>query len=663
MAAPSSLGDRGGGGPTPSSSSTNNTIDATSRVIADADTKFEEKLRLVKSDGGGASFVVYPDRSFSLRQQVAHLAALMSDVHFAELLGDVERCMTPEYATRPEPDKKLHVFLATLVKHMLRDMVASPNAAASSATSSFAARKVQVEMVWQWWSDKQGEILDFALATKAKAAAATAQVVADKVPKPPTGSPSKPMPPAGGGATNTAAAVVSGPTVQDLLPDEKWSQEPLHPVGGSSLAVRPLTYPDDASSVRDQSTVKRRLALFKRRDLVKSETFRVEQMQQQTWARRGDTGEQPNPPAARIVLTKEARNKRAQSAGGWGVGGRSNSTAMGSSFFSATDPRATLIRSGGIDASRPMTSSGVDLWRGQNNDDVELHGVSHDTHARILHHLVHLTDQARDQRVARDVIATFAFNQARLDEETARRVESDTYASQTGRTCHTRLRRPTAEAPPKPSASLDVDTINAMLGRVVYQGGDASFSPYDNYRPRPIDERRLQEMLSKLTTVDDRVTDLQQRFGLSSPHPGSVAASSVRGEPLDLVPSATLQVSAAMPRVDAPLVEQLFPFMATEEAEAPSLSRQKQLRLVDRIRAAFARNVDAKGNPAPIGIPRAVLERAIVSPQDRPIAECMRLLPLPGCDYPANPNPAGNAGAGDKKGKKGDGKKKGKSAK
>jgi hypothetical protein len=98
-----------------------------------------------------------------------------------------------------------------------------------------------------------------------------------------------------------------------------------------------------------------------------------------------------------------------------------------------------------------------------------------------------------------------------------------------------------------------------------------------------------------------------------------------------------------------------MPVLRPDEVGVPSLRRQKQLRLVERIRLSFARNVDVKGNPAPIAFPRGAIEAALVSPDDRPVEECIKHLPIPGSHYPRNPFPQNVAG--DKKGKKGSKKK------
>lgn len=622
-----------------------NVIDHTAHVISEAEVKFDEKYKLVKAAGatGGVSFVAYPDRSFNLRQQVAHVQSLMSDNHFIELLGDIERCMLPEFSHRQEPDRKLQVILATLTKSMLRDVITS-----STTTSSFAARKVQIEMIWQWWSDKQAQVLDITLMRKAAADPNNSSSPAVKFND---GTPA-PLSPSLGASKNQlelarpeeATAEASQQRWATFIAPKNSAQQPTAPTD----RVPPMRFLADAADVNDQAQVKRRLSLFKRRDLVKSEAMRQEALQCTRCAAHG--GSDVAPPPVRTVVTKEARERQ-----------RSQTSRV------PNDPRGMMLRtSGGAGPAGPV------LWRGANAEDPELAAASTSTHAHIVRHMLSLADQAHDSRVAHDIVATMAMHQARLDEETARRIESDSVASQAGRTCQPILRRVRPATSPingafvsrqstLPSASMEPDDVLSALHMTPYQGTDTSFSAYDHYKPNSVDERRLQAMMQRLRTVDDPTGEARKRFGLRSPDDSNMAGSSaVNAKPSSSIPvvavAPTAAITPAVPRTGMALMEQLVPALRPEQ-DVPSLRRQKQIRLVERIRTAFACNVDAKGNPAPIALPRATIETALISPDDRPLEECLRNLPIPGSQYPGNPFPPSDKGS-KKGGKKGGAKKK-----
>ena len=56
-------------------------------------------------------------------------------------------------------------------------------------------------------------------------------------------------------------------------------------------------------------------------------------------------------------------------------------------------------------------------------------------------HMAKKLEEEQDVKEFKDNMTMFDFNQARVEEESTRKIESGKYASQTGRTCHTILRR------------------------------------------------------------------------------------------------------------------------------------------------------------------------------------------------------------------------------
>jgi hypothetical protein len=267
---------------------------------------------------------------------------------------------------------------------------------------------------------------------------------------------------------------------------------------------------------------------------------------------------------------------------------------------------------------------------------------------RIVAHLVRQVESENDDREMHDAQHVLAFQQSRMEEETARRLESDTLAGQTGRTCHPILRRvprrpgesPVTVKSQLPSAALEKVDAMRMLGRAAAPGAgnEESLSAYDHYEPNAMDETKLREMLTRLASHDDAVVaaDARRRLGLTSPHPGSMAGTGKQKATVDLVTGPTTIVSPVGPRSDVPLTELLHAVLAAEE-DVPSAERLEQLRLVDRVRDCFARSTTKGGQP--IHLPRSTIERAILVPDDRPYEECVKLLPRPGSAFAANPFP------------------------
>ena len=154
----------------PSASAATALLDQMERLLGDADNKFVERSKtLIEAATNSTSGVtLHVDRGgASLRQQVAHNHTLMADRRFKEMLDDCERCLAPEFSLRGDVlDRALQAMLASLLKALLKE---------SASLSSHAARKVQIEMTFQWWQDKRREILDVVLSRMPKAKKTEAQ--------------------------------------------------------------------------------------------------------------------------------------------------------------------------------------------------------------------------------------------------------------------------------------------------------------------------------------------------------------------------------------------------------------------------------------------------------------------------------------------------------
>jgi hypothetical protein len=570
-----------------------NALDVIERLISEADAKFEERFKPIRA-GTVSTLAVVSDRTFNLRQQVSHNYALMNDAHFIEMLEDIERCLAPEYTLRGDLDRKLYALLCSLLKTLLREIIAVP---------TFAARKVQLEMTWHWSQDKKKAILDLTLA-KLRPPTALHEAAVEEVE-----CTEDAMSPAQERAAAAAAAVQQ--KVQLIA-----QQQP--PVA----ACPRMRFTDEATLGDEQAVIAKKMGLYKKRNLTKADKMRQDI--------RGASA----PPATEVSQVRVVYKKRDP---------QTTATAGG-------DPRGITICGGGPAGPSPLRHvAGSEAPRSMNFSIAKPTTEQSLAMAqqRIVQHMVNRVDADEDRREMTDVRTSLAFQQARLEEETARRLESDAYAAQTGRTCHTILRRaprekagaaPVSTKSQQPSATMEREEALAMLGRVVSTNNETSLSPYDNYEPTPLDEARLRQILGRIAGPNTgNAATAMERHGLTSPHPAAMASTVSRNVALDVTVGAETATAPAAPRTDVPLMELLFPALAADD-DTPSVRRLEQQHMVERIRECFARQtVKGSGGSAPLHVPRSTIESAILTPDDRPFEECIRLLPHAGSGLPKNP--------------------------
>ncbi len=617
-------------------------LEAMERLINDADGKFDEKLKAVQA-GTATNLNAFADRTYNLRQQIAHNASLTNDDHFMELLQHTERYLSPEYVVRGEVDKKLTALLAGLLKTLLRETV---------AISAYAARKIQIEAIWQWYKDKQMQILDFSLKRADELAG-----IKSEPRKRRSWSPT----PASWDAPSSPPATATDSTAQDnrATTPLDGKSSPISPqkpgvafMTGIGLSALPadfgreqpsvkappaLSFMEEAVREQDTHAISKKMGLFRKRNLAKAEKLRQEIARKgaTSAAGAGATGNEP-----RVVYSRDRARTGNNADGRPATTGQTSRVAV-----SGPSPLLHTVRTSDRDPNIAKLDAAV---------------VASQRH--WVKRMLQRVEEENDEREMSDVLTTLAFNQARIEEESTRRMESEEHGSQAGRTCHTILRRvpqdPSASGGPSekitersqmPSGNLPREETLQLLNRVAYHGSEISLSPYDAYQPTAMDEKKLQALLSRVKAPES-----------SSPHfsmgrlrptePRSITGTSALNITLDVTNSADMKPAPRIPRSDIPLIEQLLPVLRDEE-NVPSLAQMEQMRLVDRIRECLGRVKTKKGDQ--FHVPRKEIERAIIRPDDRPYEECFKLLPLPG-GFPANPNPTA-----EKKGKKkGGGKKK-----
>ena len=176
-------------------------MEAMEKLLHEADSKFDEKLRLCQQ-GVATNMNIYSDRSYNLRQQIAHNPQLTGDDHFMEMLADTERCLAPEFTVKGELDKKLHSLLCGLLKTLLRE---------TTGQAVYSLRKIQIEMIWQWYHDKKAQVLDFAIA-KERERMGSQSVSSERLPESPAAikgaQESETAQEASGGATSSSGIPV-----------------------------------------------------------------------------------------------------------------------------------------------------------------------------------------------------------------------------------------------------------------------------------------------------------------------------------------------------------------------------------------------------------------------------------------------------------------------
>lgn len=520
-------------------------MEAMQRLITEADSRFGEKLRMCAS-GQPTNMHVYSDRTYNLRHQVAHNPQLTTDPHFMSMLSATETCLAPEYAAQGERDKLLNSLLSGLLKTLLKEAV---------ACNSYSLRKVLVEMIWHWHQEKQREVLDFALqqqfpqARSSRPSTRDGGMIGETVP-----SSSSPEPDGRRQVMESQLAVTEVDDVEALQSQCKAQQRPVD-ISGNTIAHK--------------------LSQYKRRNL-------------------GVASEIRSDPAAAVaatpvvVYTKDAKTRQKHAAAARALHADAFHQFSGPPTYTHLPtgaPRYEKNASGTqmvVDPSKPLVAAEL----------------------KAMHHAARKLGEEHDEAVRLDVLAQLAGNQSRLEEESARRIESSSYCAQTGVTCF-RNRSRTTEVGEGPVPDC-----------TKYSG--FSFSPYDQRRLSPQEQLRIRrrEQSMREAAFNGKgysAPDISDRRGLM--------------DPLDVMEAPDCVTTLTAPCLDAPISDQLHGVVA-----APSARQLEQLVFAERLRNSFA----SEGGKAP-HYPRGRALKAALRPVDEPIEACLALLPRPGSALPRNP--------------------------
>ena len=609
-------------------------LDAIERLLHEADTKFMEKLRLCQQ-GTATNMNVYSDRTYNLRQQVVHNSQLTDDKHFMEMLCDTEKYLAPEYTVRGEMDKRLNSLLCGLLKTLLRETVAQP---------LYSLRKIQIEMIWQWYCDKKSNVLDFVIGKdRERSVSSAAQLQQQPSVVTNTDAPSL----SDGGvllrqstSANIPARGISGGASS---PSSKFSQKLERVIQGqwhgstvadpSRTGVNDLTFREDAARSSDEAAIQKKLCMYKKRNLAKAEKMRQEMAT--AAASQQQLTSQTSGADIRVVMTKDAKSRQRK------VVDAKSSNSQLSMRNGPSGPAPYLHAS----AFAPTFSTA-----GNDAETLSNEQILAQAHRKYIAYLTRKLAEENDVRDFNDMMVLFAGNQSRLREESLRRMEADRYASLVGRACHVIERRdpahpplrfntPGAAAPGRPSTvpagsgTRQLDTEWAeKLGYVIYKGPQTSLSPYDVRQPSRHDQETLQRLASTIPTPDDGASDIRAALGLHNPDPRNlVGTGSSGGGGLDVVLAPDAKVTPNIPRLDIPIKELLF-LPSDPDASIPSITQLQQMKVVERLRENFSFAVTKAGKRC--HLPRAKIEAAMVTPDDRPYDECIRLLPTFGASMP-----------------------------
>lgn len=611
-------------------------LDAIERLLHEADTKFMEKLRLCQQ-GTQTNMNIYSDRTYNLRQQVVHNSQLTDDKHFMEMLCDTEKFLAPEYTVRGELDKRLNSLLCGLLKTLMRESVAQP---------LYSLRKIQIEMIWQWYCDKKSNVLDFAIGKDRERHVSLVQAQEQQQQQQPQAEAVEETP-AEIARQSTASPALLQRVTSSAYPSsaskfgqklERVIQGQWHgamPPDPSRTSINDLTFREDATKASNEATIQKKLCIYKKRNLAKAEKMREEIATQQQQV-----------VDVKVVMTKDAKSRQKKIADA-----KSQNSQL--SMRNGPSGPAPYFH---VPAMAPTYTSVAD---GQGPEGPTNEQVLAEAHRKYIAFLTRKLGEENDVKSFNDTMVLFAGNQARLREESLRRMESDRYASLVGRACHIIERKELSHPPLRfnapggagatsgtalaaqtfaraatPGGAGDAATAWAdKLGYVMYRGPQTSLSPYDVRVPSRSDEAQLYRMAHVLPTPDDPAAEVRARLGLQNPDSRNLVSTGARagGSGLDVVLAPDAKITPNIPRLDIPIKELLY-LSADPDASIPSVSQFAQMVVVERLRENFSFAVTKAGKRC--HMPRAKIEAAVISPDDRPYDECIRLLPTYGSSLP-----------------------------
>jgi len=577
------------------------------RLIYEANARFLEKSVLVTQDQT-VSFSTFTDRSYSLRVQMAGTAWLGNDAHFCEMLAFVEKYTAVDDNLRGDVDKRLNALLAGLLKGLLRECL---------SLQDIGGKKIALERVHSWFQEKCFDLLDQKMkrrGTLAQSNKADPSVVSETLSVAEVDAPE---------TTNYASEG------NNIAPKVAWVQAPVPqaPQPQVHIAQGPtISFLQNRRDQEQRAVIDRKMLIYRKSNLVKTSTHRARICEGSTM------GQPPQPlPKPKIVLKDRKKTQT--------VSVYNHATPSG-------DPK--------VDAKNEAAHR---VW--------------------VMRRINQLQTEM-DEREMKDCIVMWQQNYARVEEESNRRIEGSMVACQTGRTCHQKHVTKSNEAEPEKRHPSRAQTAPLRTGSDVSDGTDAytnavtegmnlpkryegelSLSPYDAYQPSTLDKIMHQykdnNMLRGRNVRTPDSKDKISRLGLSPSHTPTLRSTATLNIPLDVhVDESTLVTPSLVPTLDKPLIEQVFPVLARTE-EGPSMIRLQQLHMSSRIHECFARTKNKDGTYMRQSL--AEIQKAILTPEDAPLEECLLLLPRATDGYMRDWNAPAKGGKGKsgkpKKAKKG----------
>jgi hypothetical protein len=610
-------------------------------LLHEADGKFNEKLRLCQGNIS-TNMNIYSDRTYNLRQQVLHNPQLTNDDHFMEMLSDTEQALTPEFTMRGDMDKKLTSLLCGLLKTLLREAISQP---------LFALRKIQIEMIYQWYQDKKRHVMDFAIGLH-KTTSTTSTIANDahsglSV----TGVGTRVQAPSalscaadgrrnllcsGAPATDSTYGSRLRAHVGSLTSSNTTTVATHQSSYHFSSASRDLSIRDDLSAADARyATTAKKLTVYRKRNLSKAEALRQELQQQQI------NSQQEGP---KVVYKKDAKARQGKASEA-----RQQLVAM---RHGPSGPPSYLHH----ESTGPFFSRDA-------ADTSEIQNAVGNAHQHLVKYFAAKMSSDSDKRSVRDTLTLYDFNRSRLEEETNRRLESEMFASQLGRTHHTHLRKGStvggtasdgtigkpghmhfnlgsAVKPTSDGSSGTAETKQQILGIHTFQNNGGictTLSPYDNRIITRLDEAKLEAFMNRYRTdsvAHPAGASVAQMTPMSQQ--GNQLGAPCAGLDVALAPDA--KITGIAPRLDTPIMDLLFD-ACDASSGVPSQRRIQELNMASRVREAFGS--DKKPQTQRPGsahhYPRNKIERAVTTPDDHGASDCMRLLPSYGAFLPRRP--------------------------
>lgn len=620
------------------------------KLLHEADGKFNEKLRLCQG-GIATNMNIYSDRTYNLRQQVLHNPQLTSDDHFMEMLMDTEQALAPEFTLRGEVDKKLTSLLCGLLKTLLREAIGQP---------LFALRKIQIEMIWQWFQDKKRSVLDFAIGLmkqQSSAALNTIEASDNGLSVTGVGARVQPLESAAIAASTCSSQQTSGAPNGD----SKYGSRLKSFIGGTAAAKsapsshhfmtanNDLSVRDDLSAADARyATTAKKLTMYKKRNLSKAEKLRQELHEQQ----QQQAGQTVDGSGVKVVYNKDAKTRQRK----------------------VSEARQQLVAMRHGPSGPPSYihhESTAPFFTRDATEAAALDNAVGNAHQHLVKYFAARMSDEGDRRDLRDTMSLYDFNRSRLDEESNRRLESEGFASQLGRTHHLHLRKTgsipagdgatTTDAKPgrmhfnigatvKPSSGSSTlpptaEQQQSLLGVRSYQGpASSTLSPYDHRHITRLDEVKLQAFMQRYSREEGTTTapaagvSVSQLTPMTQPKALNTMGTPCCGLDVALAPDA--KVTAVGPRIDTPVMDLLFE-SSEPHAGVPSQRKIEELKIAARVREAFASDRKPGQRPGSAHhYPRSKIERAMVTPDDHATSDCMRLLPTYGSFLPRRPSTA-----------------------